>query len=239
MILFFIYINYILYNINSLNFNIIFWGFWFFIIYFVLIIFYHKKSRKINKNNSIKKFEINNTIRSLIIYSVFIFLWFYLYDIWAINFDYNFWIETLLWFLLFVMYHDAYFYFWHRFMHIPIIYKYSHVIHHKSVFSNIMSAYNFWFLEIFVYAFAVIPILFFELNIYAFLWAIFINDLWNIIWHSGYEFFKSKNKKNNCIFKFFLITTYHDLHHSSNNWNYELYFWYLDKFFGTSDIKNK
>ena len=124
-------------------------------------------------------------------------------------------------------------------MHIPIVYKNSHIVHHKSVYSNIMSAYNFWFFETFIYALALIPIFFFDLNIYAFLWAIFVNDFANILGHSGYELFNNKKTKNNEFFKFIVITSYHDLHHTSNNGNYALYFSYLDKLFNTYDKKNR
>jgi len=238
MILFLIYIVYIIWYWWSLNLSIVFYWALFFLFYIAICIFYHKKSIRINKNNSIKKFEIINTIRSLIIY-FFIILWiFYLYSIWYIVFDFSVsWYIIVFETILFILYDDAFFYLFHRIMHIPIIYKYSHIVHHRSVYSNIMSAYNFGFLEAFVYAFSITPIFIFHLNIYSFLVAIFINDFANVLWHSWFEMFY-KNKRLDPLW-FFQLTSYHDLHHTKNRSNYALYFSYLDKIFKTYDKRNQ
>lgn len=237
MILFLIFLVYILYNIQNLNLYILFFWMLFFILYFIFVRFYHKNSKQINKENSIKWFEIKYSIISLLIY-FFIIIWvFYLLENWVISFSLDFWWEVILYLVLFVLYHDVYFYFSHRFMHTPLLYRYGHIQHHKSRYSNIMSAYNFGVLEAFIYVWAIFPIFIFDLNIYAFLWAVFINDFGNIIWHSGYEYFSKKEIRSNKLFRFLATASYHDSHHTNSKGNYSLYFGYLDKLFWTDNNK--
>lgn len=205
----------------------------FFIVFFGSIYFIIKKSKKIisdRKNNT--KYEIKYTISSFIIFFIITFWYFSAFEKWIINFNFELNIWSVIFWIIFVILHDVYFYIIHRFLHTKFMMKYIHIVHHKSTPSNVWSSYSFHPIEAVFYAWVSIIIVLFHINIYAFLFAIFYNDFFTIMWHSGYELFWKKIK-NSFFYKYFATTTYHDVHHSHNNGNIWLYFTYLDKFFNT------
>ena len=237
MVLFLIYINYIIFYFNTLNYYVLFWGALFFMLYLFLIHYYFIKSKKINQDNTIKDFEIRSSMITLFWYFLFISVLFYLSKYLKLNFSFNFGWTTIIAFVMYIFYHDIYFYFSHRLIHINAIFKFLHLEHHKSKFPNVMSTYNFSIKELIIHVWVIIPIFFFDANIYALFWAILVYDTGNIIWHSWYEFFEWKEITKSKIFTFISLASYHDLHHTHNNWNYALYFSYLDRIFGTYDSK--
>lgn len=232
MNLFFVYIVYIFWNIQELNFNIILFWWLFFSLYFLFIWWYLWKWIRINPKNTLLKMEIQNTIMVFSTYIAIIIWLFILYEKNVIIFHFD-----LGWYLIpytiwLIIYHDAFFYFWHRFMHIPLIYKYTHWEHHKSHFANYMSSYNFSFLESLIYVVSLLPIFFIDLNIYWLLIALFANDFVTILWHMWKEIAPNSYKKS-IFYKIFVNTTYHDVHHTHNNGNYSAYFTFWDKILGT------
>lgn len=239
MILPLIYIFYIIFYWNSLNLSIaIIWGV-FFLLYIWAIYYYHQKSHKISPNqethHKIRKLEIKNNIYSLIIYFFIIgwLFWAYQYDFFNFRFDINIW--TFFEAIILVIFHDAYFFFLHKKLHEWMWYKKVHIDHHKSVYPTILSAYNFHPIEAILYTFAFIPAFFLDLNFYALLFAVFFNDFFNFIGHSGYEIFEKRPK--HWIFNYIVTASYHDLHHTNNKWNYALYFSWWDKLYETYDKK--
>lgn len=230
MILPIVYFNYLIFNqkFDSLTFVIPF-----FIVFFGSIYWIIKKSKKIisdRKNNT--AYEIKYTIVSFIIFFAIVFWYFSAFEKWIINFSFDFNIWSVVLGILFVVFHDAYFYIAHRFLHTQFMMKYVHIVHHKSNPSNIWSSYSFHPIEALFYAGVSGIIFMFDLNIYALLFAIFYNDFFTILGHCWYELFWKKIK-NTWFYKYCATTTYHDIHHSHNNWNIGLYFTYLDMIFQT------
>lgn len=235
MILPIIYINYLIFywNFESIFYAIPFFGIFFWIIYTII-----KKSKKINNNKNNTIYEKKYTIISFIIFFIITFWYFSAFEKWIINFNFDFNIWSIFFGIIFVILHDAYFYVIHRFLHTNLMMKYVHIVHHKSNPSNIWSSYSFHPIEAIFYAWVSLIVFIFDVNIYALLFAILYNDFFTIMWHCWYEIF-TKKSKNNFFYKYCATTTYHDIHHSHNNWNIWLYFKYLDTIFKTKSKDNE
>ena len=134
-------------------------------------------------------------------------------------------------FMLFV--HDTYFYWMHRAMHSPKLYKYVHLIHHKSTNPSPWTAYAFHPLEATLEA-MIVPILAFSIPIHApaigffFLFQI----IYNVYGHLGFELYP-KNFHKTRIGKYINTSVAHNLHHDKFHGNYGLYFLFWDRWMGT------
>ena len=141
------------------------------------------------------------------------------------------------WFLisipLIILIHDAYFYWIHRFMHHPKLFKKIHLVHHRSTNPSPWAAYSFHPLEALLEA-GIFPLVVFTLP--ASSWALFIFLIYmitrNVLGHLGIEFLPGWFIRNKWI-NWHTSTTHHDLHHKYFHYNYGLYFTWWDKWFGT------
>jgi sterol desaturase/sphingolipid hydroxylase (fatty acid hydroxylase superfamily) len=95
-----------------------------------------------------------------------------------------------------------------------------------------MSWYSFHPIEAIMYMFVLWILFLFDLNLYAFLFAIFMTDFITTLWHTGKEIFGEKYKKS-IWFAIFTNSAHHFSHHYQNNGNLAWYFTYLDKLFWT------
>lgn len=236
MILFIIFICYIIFSWENLNPYIIIIWILFFGLFAISVYLYEKKSFKLHNKKTPKKIlkmEIKNTIYSFFIYFFIIFWFFYLFQKWIIWFDFSFNFWLIPYTLILILFHDVYFYFVHKLLHTKYFYKNFHLDHHRSVYPTLWSAYNFHPVEAILYVFVALPIFFINLNFFALLFTIFINDFLVLLWHSGYELFEKKPR--NWFFKYFIIVSFHDSHHTRNKWNLWLYFSWWDKLFKTYD----
>ena len=130
--------------------------------------------------------------------------------------------------------HDTYFYWTHRLMHHPKLFKIFHKVHHQSHNPTPYSSFSFHPLEAIV-EFGVVPFiaLFMPLHFTALLFFTLWSMLFNVMGHSGYEFFPSGFTKHP-IFKWLNTSTHHNLHHSRSGANYSLYFNFWDRVMGTN-----
>jgi sterol desaturase/sphingolipid hydroxylase (fatty acid hydroxylase superfamily) len=135
--------------------------------------------------------------------------------------------------VLMILAQDAYFYWTHRMMHHPRLFRTFHWTHHKSKTPTPWAAYAFDAPE------AAIQVAFVPL------WAAFVpmHDLaiftfvtWqivrNVVGHAGVEMFPVSGKPSR-LFGWFNTTTHHDLHHQDGRSNYGLYFSWWDRWMGT------
>ena len=231
MILPIVYINYLIFywNLESIFYAVLFFTIFFLGIYFII-----KKSKKIipdKKNNT--NYEIKYTTSSFLIFFCIVYFYFTLFEKWILSFNFDFNVWSFLFWIIFVILHDVYFYIIHIFLHTRFMMKYVHIVHHKSNPSNVWSSYSFHPIEAIFYAGVSLIIFVFDINIYALLFAVFYNDFFTILGHCWYELFDKKSKKS-YFYKHCATTTYHDVHHSHNNGNIGLYFTYLDRFFKTN-----
>jgi sterol desaturase/sphingolipid hydroxylase (fatty acid hydroxylase superfamily) len=131
--------------------------------------------------------------------------------------------------------HDAWFYWTHRIMHQPKLFRYFHRRHHKSFNPSPFTAYSFDITEAAVQA------------IYVVIWSVIVpTSGWviscymifqivrNTIGHCGYELFPA-TKDGKPMFDWMTTVTHHDLHHARSGYNYGLWFTHWDRWMGTED----
>ena len=134
---------------------------------------------------------------------------------------------------LMIVAHDAYFYWTHRLIHDPRLFRAFHRRHHKSNNPSPFTAYSFDIGEAAINGFFV-P-----------LWMIIVPTQWwvvglfmlhqivrNTLGHSGYELFPAR-RDGRPVLDFLTTTTHHDLHHAQAGYNYSLYFTWWDRLMGT------
>lgn len=132
-------------------------------------------------------------------------------------------------FLLYGLVHEFYFYYTHIWMHKPKIYKKVHKIHHISVKTSPWASFSFHPWEALVHA-AFLPLLVFIIPIHpvvilSYLTFMTVTAISN---HLGVELIPFKMVKN-----YFISGEHHSIHHRKLNYNYGLYYTFLDKLSGT------
>lgn len=136
-------------------------------------------------------------------------------------------------FLGLLVFNDAWFYWWHRLLHHPRIFKRVHAVHHRSVDVNPFSSYSFHAVEGFLLGAWTIPVFLvfpMYLPMLGVLQAIGIAN--NVISHLGYELLPRWFVRVP-PFKWLSSATYHSLHHTRFRGNYGLLFRFWDRWMGT------
>lgn len=133
-----------------------------------------------------------------------------------------------------ILIHDAYFYWTHRLMHHPRLFRVMHHTHHLSTNPSPWAAYSFSAWEAFVQA-GIAPLVIFTLPIHPLAFSIFM--LWqisfNVLGHCGYELFPRWFVRS-WLGRVLNTATHHAQHHESNRANFSLYFNYWDRLMGTN-----
>lgn len=140
------------------------------------------------------------------------------------------WVVSLL---LMILAHDAYFYWTHRLIHDPRLFRRFHRRHHLSRNPSPFSAYSFDPGEALI------------MGLFVQLWVVIVPTAWsvvgifvlhqlvrNTIGHCGYELMPA-DANGRPLFDWITATTHHDLHHAEPGWNYGLYFTWWDRWMGT------
>lgn len=147
--------------------------------------------------------------------------------------SYGFWGDAAL-LAAIVIAHDAYFYWVHRAMHHPKLFRYFHRAHHRSITPTPWAAYSFAIPEAFV------MILFVPIWLFFVATPVWVMFLWinfqiirNAMGHAGFEL-HPRWWLSTPATRWINTTTHHDLHHSGGfNTNYGLYFTWWDKWMRT------
>lgn len=135
--------------------------------------------------------------------------------------------------LLMILIHDTYFYWTHRIMHHPKLFKTFHLIHHKSTNPSPWAAYAFHPLEGIVEAGIVIVIAFLmPFHVSALLLFLLFMIIYNVYGHLGYELYPRKFNQHS-LGKWINTSVNHNLHHKHFHGNYGLYFLFWDRLMGT------
>ena len=143
------------------------------------------------------------------------------------------WAYWALSILMMILLHDTYFYFTHRLMHHPSIFKYFHLTHHKSTNPSPWAAYAFHPLEGIIEASVIYPIVFLiPYHPSAIITFLMFMMIYNVYGHLGFEIFPKAFNKNP-IGKWFNTSVNHNQHHEHFNGNYGLYFLFWDRLLGT------
>lgn len=136
--------------------------------------------------------------------------------------------------LLAIFVHDTYFYWTHRWMHHPKLFRIFHLVHHKSTNPSPWTAYSFHPLEALVEGGVILVIVFlFPIHRYAIgLFMLFMLSF-NIYGHLGYELFPRWLVRTR-VGRWLNTSTNHNMHHKLFRGNYGLYFRFWDIVMGTT-----
>ncbi|OBX26023.1 sterol desaturase/sphingolipid hydroxylase (fatty acid hydroxylase superfamily) [Gelidibacter algens] len=139
--------------------------------------------------------------------------------------------------VLVLLVHETYYYWLHRAMHIPKIYKVVHKVHHQSLSPTPWTAFSFHPWESVLEAF-ILPIILvvIPVNIYVLLIYLFFMSLSSVINHLDIEIYPVYFR-NSAFGKLWIDATHHHFHHKEFNTNYGLYFTFWDKIMGTESRK--
>lgn len=209
---------------------------------FILFYYIFKKPmwfRKVQKKMPKNKDYFRDIIYSLISVTIFatvaLFVFYFYMPQTNIYFGFNdhsigYYLFTWVWMFLL---HDTYFYWMHRAMHLPKIYKHVHLVHHKSTNPSPWTAYAFHPIEGFFEA-MIVPLIAFTMPVHIssiglfFLFQIF----YNVYGHLGFELYP-KGFHKTWIGKYVNTSVAHNLHHKRFDGNYGLYFLIWDRWMGT------
>jgi sterol desaturase/sphingolipid hydroxylase (fatty acid hydroxylase superfamily) len=129
--------------------------------------------------------------------------------------------------------HDAYFYWTHRAMHHPRLFKLFHRVHHLSTNPSPWAAFAFHPLEAVVEA-GILVIIPFILPIHPFAIALFLITMmiYNVYGHLGFELYP-RGFSRSVFGKWINTSVNHNQHHAHFKGNYGLYFLWWDRIMGT------
>jgi sterol desaturase/sphingolipid hydroxylase (fatty acid hydroxylase superfamily) len=129
--------------------------------------------------------------------------------------------------------HDAYFYWTHRLMHQPRLFRFFHRGHHRSRAPTVLAAYAFDWPEAIVQALFV-PLMAFLTPVHATALLAFLSFMIvrNAIGHSGVELYPRWFGRSR-LTAWNTTVTHHDLHHQHGGANFGLYFRWWDQLMGT------
>lgn len=135
--------------------------------------------------------------------------------------------------LLIIIIHDTYFYWIHRFMHHPAVYRWFHKVHHLSINPSPWASMAFHPLEAIVEA-GIIVLVAFLFPVHPLAIGIFLLFMmaYTVYGHLGYELYP-KGFSKNFIGKWINTSVNHNQHHQYFEGNYGLYFLFWDRLMGT------
>lgn len=128
---------------------------------------------------------------------------------------------------------ETYYYWLHRWMHRPNIYRIVHQWHHESKIASPWTAFSFHPIEAFIQAiFLPLLLLVLPMHLYVFVFYLLIMSVSSVVNHLDIEVYP-KWFVNNFLGKWIIGATHHSLHHKQFKHNYGLYFTFWDKLAGT------
>ncbi|WP_374949897.1 sterol desaturase family protein [Mucilaginibacter sp.] len=129
--------------------------------------------------------------------------------------------------------HDTYFYWMHRLLHHPRLFKHSHVLHHRSTNPSPWSSYSFHFFEAFTEGLILLIVtILLPMNALAIGLFILVGFVINVYGHLGFEV-APLWLRNTPLFEIINTSVHHNVHHSKFKGNYGLYFRIWDRLMGT------
>jgi Delta7-sterol 5-desaturase len=142
--------------------------------------------------------------------------------------DYPLWYFVSSIFII-LLFYETYYYWLHRWMHLPSVFRIVHKVHHESIHSTVFTSFSFHPLE------AILQSLFFPIIIFliplhyaVIIIVLMVMTLSAVINHSGIEIFH-----NRFILKNFIGSSHHHLHHKQFKTNFGLYLTWWDKWMKT------
>ena len=125
--------------------------------------------------------------------------------------------------------HETYYYWLHRWMHHPKIFKTVHKVHHDSNITSPWTAFSFHPIEGFFQAlFLPVLLLLIPMHLYVLIIQLTIMTFSSVINHLDIEIYP-KNFHKHFLGRWLIGATHHSLHHKQFRYNYGLYFTFWDK----------
>jgi lathosterol oxidase len=136
-----------------------------------------------------------------------------------------------------ILIHDAYFYWTHRIMHHPWLFRFFHRTHHLSTNPSPWAAYAFSVPEAFVQA-GIAPLVLFTIPLHPAAFGIFMTwqIAFNVMGHCGFEFYPKWFMRSG-LGVILNTPTHHAQHHETNRANFSLYFNHWDRLMGTNHAR--
>ncbi|HEY5462956.1 MAG TPA: sterol desaturase family protein [Hanamia sp.] len=193
------------------------------------------KERKINKREYKKgqfKKEIKWSLVTSILFSVAgtftVILWQKGYTKVYTTADLYGWWYLPVSLIVFMLIQETYYYWIHRWMHIPSVYKIVHKVHHDSKIASPFTAFSFHPFEGILQAiFLPVMLMVLPMHYYVIILLLIIMTFSSVINHLDIEIYP-KNPKN-LLTKNIIGATHHSLHHKQFKYNFGLYFTFWDK----------
>lgn len=196
----------------------------------------HFQHRKINqkpyRQNQFKK-EVGWSIATALLFSfagsITVLLWQKGFTKVYVNAtDYPLWWLPLS-LVMAMLLHETYYYWLHRWMHHPKIFKVVHKVHHDSNITSPWTAFSFHPLEGLLQAiFLPVLLMVLPMHLYVIIIQLTIMTFSSVINHLDIEVYP-KNFHKNKMGKWLIGATHHALHHKQFKYNYGLYFTFWDK----------
>lgn len=137
------------------------------------------------------------------------------------------WLPVSLGLALFL--HETYYYWLHRWMHNPSVFRIVHKVHHDSNITSPWTAFSFHPLEGMLQAlFLPLLLLVLPMHLYVLIVHLTIMTFSSVINHLDIEVYPKGFHKNR-LGKWLIGATHHSLHHKQFKYNYGLYFTFWDK----------
>ncbi|MEM9584232.1 MAG: sterol desaturase family protein [Pseudomonadota bacterium] len=132
-----------------------------------------------------------------------------------------------------ILLHDAWFYWSHRALHYPPIFRRFHRLHHRSHSPTPFTSYSFDIGEAVVNA-VYLPLALLVIPAHPIVLFIFVTHMMlrNALGHCGVEVFPAR-RDGRPLLGWMTTVTHHDLHHAHAGYNHGLYFAWWDKWMGT------
>lgn len=137
--------------------------------------------------------------------------------------------------LLGLIIQDTYFYWMHRAVHGKKLFKWVHLLHHRSTNPSPLASYSFNFLEGILEA-MIFPVIILTIPMHPLALLLFttVAFLFNVYGHLGYEIMP-KWFRNSFLFEILNTSVHHNLHHEKFNGNYGLYLRFWDRIMKTEN----
>jgi len=125
--------------------------------------------------------------------------------------------------------HETYYYWLHRWMHHPKVFKIVHKVHHDSNITSPWTAFSFHPIEGFFQAiFLPLLLMVLPMHLYVLIVQLTIMTFSSVINHLDIELYP-KNFHKHFLGRWLIGATHHSLHHKQFRYNYGLYFTFWDK----------
>jgi sterol desaturase/sphingolipid hydroxylase (fatty acid hydroxylase superfamily) len=142
------------------------------------------------------------------------------------------WAWTVFSGLLLVWLHDTYFYWTHRLLHHPSLYRF-HAVHHRSRNPSPWASYSFHPMEALIHeAFLPLALVFIPAHVTVVFIVMVHMMLRNALGHSGFEIYP-RDAVRRWPWRWLTSNTHHQLHHERMEANFGLYFSWWDRWCGT------